>query len=143
MIEVRHEVAGFPATQPNTFFKTPKINSILLVDDTPLIQRLHRQYLEDLGYAVETAENGVEALHFCMGKQYQAVLMDIHMPIMDGIEATHQIRMQNRNVFPIIGLTTDTSDETQQKCLAAGMNIVLEKPISPQQLKKSLLNFIK
>jgi two-component system sensor histidine kinase/response regulator len=97
----------------------------------------HRS-LKDKGVTVDTAENGREGVQKFMDSApgtYDAVLMDIRMPVMNGIEAAKQIRLSDRpdaKSVPIIAMTADTFSDDIQKCLDAGMNGHLAKPVDPE-----------
>ena len=115
---------------------------ILLVEDLPVNQKVTSAFLEKLGYPVEIASNGKEALKFLKKKRYGLVLMDVQMPIMDGYEATRQIRQlrpaaPNANV-PIVALTAHAMKGERDKCLEAGMNDFLPKPIQFKALRDIL-----
>ena len=100
--------------------------------------------LGTLGLEVETACNGVEAVAAVRQKDFDLVLMDVHMPEMDGLAATREIRQQPREKhLPILALTANVGGDQVQKCLDAGMDGHLPKPIQvgdlAQTLKKWLL----
>ncbi len=104
---------------------------ILLVEDHPVNQKLATVLLNRLGYEVELAVNGLEAVKAAAEKTYAVILMDMQMPEMDGLEATRAIRAStgtNQN-SPIIGLTANAMQADLDACRAAGMNDVLTKPI--------------
>jgi len=122
--------------------------SILLVEDNPVNQKMTSLMLSKAGYTVETAGNGKEALGLFKGKKegYGLILMDINMPVMDGIEATRQIRsheMQCRpgTRVPILALTANVLDEFKQKCLGAGMDDFLTKPIKRDLVFETIQNW--
>ena len=114
----------------------------LLVDDLPTNLLIASELLESFGITVDTAENGVEALHKLIDREqaYDLVLMDIQMPEMDGLEATRRLRASQRwPKLPIIAMTAHALASERQRCLEAGMNDFLTKPIEPEQLHKTLL----
>ncbi len=117
---------------------------ILMVDDAEANRELVKIILGTLGLEVETACNGVEAVAAVRQKDFDLVLMDVHMPEMDGLAATREIRQQPREKhLPILALTANVGGDQVQKCLDAGMDGHLPKPIQvgdlAQTLKKWLL----
>jgi CheY-like chemotaxis protein len=97
--------------------------------------------LKTLGHEAHFSANGVEALQAAQEHRFDVVLMDLHMPEMDGIAATRAIRAlpdPARSTVPIVALTADAFDDTRERCLVAGMNDFLTKPVSPQKLATSL-----
>ncbi len=108
---------------------------ILLVDDEEGIRKVLGISLADGGYEVSTAENGEQAIESVKKGTYDAVLMDIHMPVMDGLTATRIIREEIRNKdLPIIAMTAHTINHNKEKCLQAGMDEFIPKPFKPAQL---------
>jgi signal transduction histidine kinase/ActR/RegA family two-component response regulator len=108
---------------------------ILLVEDHAFNRQLALELLKQAGMVVTLANNGQEAVDLVARTQFDAVLMDIHMPIMDGYEATRIIRgMPDRDMLPIIAMTADAMEGDREKCLVAGMNGHLTKPIDPDML---------
>jgi CheY-like chemotaxis protein len=112
------------------------------VEDNALNQQLALELLQSQGVAVDLASNGQEALQRLkkVGREaYDAVLMDLQMPVMDGFEATRQIRTDCQfQTLPIIAMTAHAMDEERQRCLAAGMNAHVSKPIEPEVLYATL-----
>ena len=107
----------------------PKFN-LLLADDNEVNQEVAVLMLEKLGYCADVASNGREAVDAVMQKRYAAVLMDCEMPVVDGYEATAEIRRRFPDAkLPIIAITAGTTDDDRQRCLDAGMNDFLPKPI--------------
>ena len=122
---------------------------ILLVEDNELNTYVATIVLEKLACDVDTAENGKKAIEMVEQSEehfYDAVLMDVHMPIMDGLEATRQIRKMARedaSTLPIIAMTADAFDKEKQETVDAGMNDHLAKPIEPSVLYKVLSKYKK
>ena len=121
---------------------------VLLVEDHPLNTEIAEKILENKGITVISAENGLDGLNkFQASDQYEfdAILMDIRMPIMDGLETTKNIRKLNRpdakNV-PIIAMSANAYQEDIEKSLSAGINEHLAKPINPELLYATLEKFI-
>ncbi len=117
---------------------------VLLVEDNLLNQELASAFLRDVGVRFEIAQNGAQALEKIDLHEYDAVLMDCQMPIMDGYQATRLLRAQERYAnLPIIALTAHALVGEKEKCLAAGMSEHLTKPISALKLYTTLLQWIK
>jgi PAS domain S-box-containing protein len=122
-------------------------NKILLVEDNPVNQRVAQRTLERLAAEVTIANNGAEALERIAAGSFDAVLMDCQMPVMDGFTATKRIRESERlrgaKRLPIIALTANVMSEDREKCIAAGMDAHLGKPIEPAQMIEALSRFLK
>ncbi len=115
---------------------------ILLVEDNQLNQQVATELLENAGLQVSIASHGVEAINWVQKEKFDAVLMDLQMPVMDGFEATRQIRkLSNCNHLPIIAMTASAMPHDRQDCLDAGMNDHVAKPINPVDLINSLLRW--
>ena len=118
-----------------------KVLEILLVEDKPMNQKLATVLLEKKGHKVTTAINGREALDTLRSQLFDLILMDIHMPEMDGLEATARIRaFENETVrrIPIIAMTAFAMKEDRDKCLQAGMDYYVSKPINTKELYSAL-----
>ncbi len=119
---------------------------ILLVDDNPDNRLLVKAYLKKSPYQVDEAENGEEAVKKFTENEYDLVFMDVQMPIMDGHEATRQIRaweaMENKDATPIIALTAHAIKEEIDKCLTAGCDTHLGKPIKKATLLSTIENYL-
>lgn len=108
---------------------------VLLVDDNELNQQVGRDLLEAAGAQVAVAENGQVALEMLAQRDYQLVLMDMQMPVMDGLTATRHIRANPRwRELPVLAMTANAMASDREQCLAAGMNAHLAKPIDPDEL---------
>lgn len=117
---------------------------ILLVEDNEINQEVAMGQLEDAEAFVDLAENGKIALGMIHDNDYDAVLMDMQMPVMDGIEATRIIRSESRfQSLPIIAMTANAMASDRTLCLDAGMNDHIAKPIDPDQLFGVLLRWIR
>ena len=113
---------------------------ILVVDDSPDNQSLIWLYLRKYGAALDSAENGYEGLKKALGGNFDLILMDLQMPLMDGYTATQRLREQGyRN--PIIALTAHAMNEVRAKCLQVGCNDHLPKPINPRELIGTLAKY--
>lgn len=108
---------------------------ILLVEDNELNQQVAVELLENPGIIIDVAENGQIAIEKVNQNSYDMVLMDVQMPIIDGITATKEIRKNFKFEFlPIIGMTANAMIQDREKCMQAGMNDYLSKPIDPAKL---------
>lgn len=117
---------------------------ILLVEDNDMNQQVATELLEGAGFCVDLAENGEIALERVQKGNYDAVLMDMQMPVMDGITATIEIRKRYpAEILPIIAMTANAMPGDREKSLAAGMQDHVAKPIEPDELWRSLLQWIK
>ncbi|MBX7221746.1 MAG: response regulator [Blastocatellia bacterium] len=110
---------------------------ILLVEDNAVNQKVAKRQLEKFGFPVDVASNGCEAIAAIRHKHYALVFMDIHMPEMDGFEATREIRkLENGGTrTTIVALTANTMQGDAEKCFEAGMDDFLSKPFKPEELK--------
>ncbi len=116
---------------------------VLLVEDNELNQEVATVLLTDAGLVVELAENGQIAVDMVRAKDYDIVLMDMQMPVMDGLTATLEIRkLPEFNTLPIVAMTANVMAGDRDRCLAAGMNDHLAKPIEPQELCDALLKWV-
>ena len=117
---------------------------ILLVEDNAINQHLAREVLERAGFSVEIANNGQQALDILLYDSFDAVLMDLHMPVMDGITAARAIRKNPKLTdMPIIAMTAAAMVQDREACLAAGMNDHVAKPVRPRDLMTVLATWIK
>ena len=116
---------------------------VLVAEDNPVNQQLAAVWLKKLGHRVDVAANGIEALEAVRSLPYDVIFMDVQMPEMDGYEATRSIRALAGNLskVPIIAMTANAMKGDEERCLAAGMDAYLSKPISFDNLK-NLLNEI-
>ena len=123
-----------------------KKNQILLVEDNPVNLTFQKRLLEDLGFHVDIAKTGMEAINILENYSYDIILMDIQLPEMDGIEATKIIRdpnstVKNHNV-PIIALTAYAIKGDQEKFLQSGMDDYVDKPIIPEKFVKTIKKYL-
>ncbi|RCW64710.1 hybrid sensor histidine kinase/response regulator [Pseudorhodoferax soli] len=116
---------------------------VLLVDDNDLNRQIGTELLEAVGIQVEVAEDGQQALDRLAAKPYELVLMDMQMPVMDGLEATRAIRRNPRwQQLPVLAMTANAMASDRQRCLDAGMNSHIAKPIDPNELYAQLLQWL-
>ncbi|MBF0452563.1 MAG: response regulator [Candidatus Magnetomorum sp.] len=115
---------------------------LLVVEDILVNQKVALKMLEQIGYPAEIAENGKVALEKLKEKNYDMVLMDIHMPVMDGIETTHRIRKgesgeKNKNIL-IVAMTASAIKEEKDRLLGIGMDDYISKPVSAKEICRIL-----
>ena len=116
---------------------------ILLVEDNPLNQEVAAELLKQVGIRVDVAANGAEALQQLEQRSYDLVLMDMQMPVMDGLTATRKIRRQPQFAdLPILAMTASALTSDRDACLEVGMNDFLAKPIEPKKLWAELARWI-
>jgi PAS domain S-box-containing protein len=111
---------------------------ILVVDDVALNRELFQEMLQQHACEVRLACDGQEAVAAVAGERFDLVLMDVHMPVMDGLAATQAIRAAGQAQLPILALTASGTPEQVESCLAAGMDGHLLKPLAPQELERAL-----
>jgi CheY-like chemotaxis protein len=111
---------------------------ILVGEDNPVNQKLVARTLENFGHKVTLASNGREAVDAFIASPFDIVLMDVQMPVLDGLSATRMIREIESEAgtshMPIVGLTAHALDSDRSRCLQAGMDAYLSKPFKPQEL---------
>jgi signal transduction histidine kinase/ActR/RegA family two-component response regulator len=113
--------------------------NVLLVEDTPVNQMVGVRMLKKLGHKVQVANNGAEAITAVAGARYDVVLMDCLMPEVDGFEATRRIRAAEADGrLPIVALTASVSPEDRRRCIEAGMDAFLSKPVNLAELARVL-----
>jgi CheY-like chemotaxis protein len=117
---------------------------VLLVEDNELNQEVATELLRAAGLVVDVAENGQIAVDMVQAGQFDAVLMDVQMPVMDGITATRILRgMPEFDALPIIAMTANAMQSDREACRAAGMNDHVSKPIEPRDLFSCLLRWVR
>ncbi len=117
---------------------------ILVAEDNLINQQVVQEFLNLSGVTVDIANNGKETIALLERGVFDAVLMDVHMPEMDGFEATKLIRKQARFAqLPVIALTAGVTKEERERCIASGMNDFIAKPINPKKLMWTLAQWIK
>ena len=113
---------------------------VLVVEDDAVLQRVTALTLRRLGYSPEVVGNGQEAVQAVRSQPYDVVLMDVMMPVMNGLDATRHIRLDpGPHAAPaIVALTANAMEEDRRKCLAAGCDDYLAKPVQPRQLATTI-----
>ncbi|RQD71821.1 MAG: response regulator [Tindallia sp. MSAO_Bac2] len=130
------------------YLKIPELENkrILVVDDDYANRFVAQHHLEKMGYQVEVAEQGQEALEKTMQKPFHLIMMDCQMPVMDGYEATEKIREMEKETgrqTPIVAMTAKVLSGDREKCLEAGMNGFLAKPFDKKTLQETVLSFFR
>ncbi len=140
-------VLGAPATEGSPAAPAPEAGAvrygrplrILLVEDNPVNRRLALRLLEKRGHTVLTAGDGAEALAQLDRDSFDLVLMDVQMPVLNGLEATAAIRRREQGTgrrLPIVAMTAYAMEGDRQRCLAAGMDAYVSKPIQTEELHR-------
>ncbi|MEL6134315.1 MAG: ATP-binding protein, partial [Bacteroidota bacterium] len=115
---------------------------ILVVEDNKINQRIAQKIFRSLGYEVEIAADGREGFERLFASKFDMVMMDMQMPVLDGVEATKMIRHEPLPHQPIIiAMTANALQEDRDKCMAAGMDDYLPKPIKPSEIQKMLIKW--
>lgn len=154
-LEAIPEQAGAPAIisqgdcDPHSQLEGSKLKQqlqdavVLLVEDNELNQEVATELLGQLGIQVEIATNGAEALECVARSSYDLVLMDMQMPVMDGLTATRKLRAcESLCDLPVVAMTANAMPSDREACIQAGMNDYLAKPIEPEQLWYTLVRWI-
>lgn len=134
-----HQLGLIDQQQPNSLDRESSYADlkVLLAEDNPINQRLAIKLLEKIGISPELAEDGEAVLKAVQEEAFDLILMDVMMPKMDGLEATRQLRQQEKascSNLPIIAMTANAMQGDKERCLEAGMNGYVAKPVKPQAL---------
>lgn len=135
-VETREDLPALDAANAAAMWLSAK--TVLLVEDNPALRELATRQLKRLGVEVSTASDGMEAVSSAAGSNYDLILMDCQMPVMDGFEATRQIRrieQKGQRHTPIVALTASVLPQDREKCFAAGMDEFLTKPVSLDDIR--------
>jgi two-component system sensor histidine kinase/response regulator len=138
----RRRVLPVPQAETRATVGTPRQNivRVLLAEDNPVNQMVAVKMLERLGCRVDVAADGAEAVRMSERFPYDMIFMDVQMPIFDGLEATRRIRARDdgKNVR-IVAMTANAMEGDRERCLEAGMDDYVSKPITVQALEKALM----
>ena len=116
---------------------------ILLAEDNTINEEVATELLHDAGFMVDVAHDGYEVVHMAKQRHYDLVLMDMQMPRMDGLDATRQIRaLPGWDKTPILAMTANAFNEDRERCLAAGLNDHVAKPVNPKVLFATLARWL-
>ncbi len=141
-IKIEYDENTFLVEQNEEQNKPLKTNEkLLLVEDNEINQLIVKDHLEKYGLSIDIASNGVEAISKVEQNSYALILMDIQMPIMDGIEATKKIREKNIDT-PIVALSAAVMQKDKQETIEAGMNYHLSKPIDWDEVQRVLKKYL-
>ena len=125
--------------------RTQNHGMILVVEDNRINQKVLTHQLINLGYAVEVAENGAEAVTKVKARRYDLIFMDVQMPVMDGYQATQEIRnlAEHSASVPIVAVTANAFQSEREKCLFCGMDDYLTKPVDRGRLEETVRRWVK
>ncbi|WP_242477982.1 response regulator [Rubrivivax gelatinosus] len=115
---------------------------ILLAEDNPVNQEVVVELLRESGLLVDTADDGRQAVDMALAGDYALILMDVQMPVLDGLAAAREIRQRLGDGVPIVAMTANAFAEDRAACIEAGMNDHLPKPVDPQRLFRTLLRWL-
>jgi CheY-like chemotaxis protein len=117
---------------------------VLIAEDSSVIQNLTRKILEQQNFIISTAKNGKQVLEKLEQEEYDLILMDINMPVMDGMECTRQIRSNNDpsvSKIPVIAITGNAMNYSASEFEAAGINNVLQKPLNFDSMVELVIEY--
>src|SRR5690606_8577730 len=139
--EVRDGARGDAGERSRSSAAGTRSLDLLVVEDNPVNRKLAVRLLEKEGHVVSVARHGLEALEAAERREFDAIVMDVQMPVMDGLTATRRIREMEESLHrrtPIIGLTAHAMSGDRRKCLDAGMDQYVTKPIRIAELREAL-----
>jgi CheY-like chemotaxis protein len=136
----RNYVPQIAPVNDDALIAAPRHARILVADDEPMNRQIVVHALEQFGYTVDIAHNGEEVIRMLDQKHYKIILMDMQMPVLDGLEATRRIRAREdiKKGVPIIAFTASIEMEQRQKYLDNGISAILGKPFSLRELRQTV-----
>ena len=136
-------LSKLPKPDPHKAHGLPRAAHVLLVEDNPINQDVAMEMLLDMGMKVDVAENGQEAVDKSAHLAYDLILMDMQMPVMDGLTATREIRARSQGKrVPIVAMTANASLEDRVRCEESGMDDFVGKPVEPHRLQEVLCQWL-
>lgn len=137
------KLQNFYSRQHTSIEEEQPEHKVLIVEDNEINAEVVKVMLEGAGYQIVIATDGEKALQACIFEQYDLILMDMHMPVMDGITATQKLRREMNFTNPIIALSANAFVEDREHCIEAGMNDFISKPVEKQALLATIKRHIK
>ena len=144
-LPVLPEAPDVPALAPAAPPGQVRTLRVLVAEDNEVNRMVMEAILSGMGHDVGFAENGEQAVQLATEQDWDIVLMDLHMPVMDGLDATRGIRSHSharRAVVPVVALTADVFVETRERCAAAGIQAFLTKPVDTSELAACLATLV-
>ena len=145
-LAISHEALKTARTMQPSQIQDKLHGRILLVEDNPINQMVARKMLEKIGVETELADDGQAALDLLYEHDFDAVLMDCQMPVLDGFNATRRLReweqQQGRDPLPVIAMTANVMEGDRERCLDAGMNDYIGKPFKNEDLRAALQRWL-
>jgi signal transduction histidine kinase/ActR/RegA family two-component response regulator len=136
------EESKVPDEKPTEHLSSPWDASFLIVDDDEINRLYLKMFLEGLGAHIDEAENGRIAVEKAAGNKYDMILMDISMPVMNGLDATKEIRKIKKDL-PVLAVTANAFEEDFKRILEAGLNDIVLKPVDEKQLIEKISNWLR
>jgi CheY-like chemotaxis protein len=115
---------------------------ILVVEDNVMSQKMIEFFLKELGFAFKICGNGHDGVEQARREKFDLVFMDLELPLLNGYEATHKLRYDLKLNIPIIAMTAHDNPAERQKCLAAGMNDYIGKPVEREKLTEIIKRYL-
>jgi CheY-like chemotaxis protein len=134
-------VAGSSDREAGAATEVPLSGRVLLAEDNEVNVLVAQDALEEIGLHVDVAPDGRAAVAMALAEPYDAILMDLHMPYMDGADATRAIREAGKTL-PILAMTAAAREEDRRACLDAGMNGYITKPFDIEQVRQVLAGLL-
>jgi signal transduction histidine kinase/CheY-like chemotaxis protein/HPt (histidine-containing phosphotransfer) domain-containing protein len=142
-IDIEHDNTPISNIAGNNCMVDLSGRHILIVDDNKLNQQIAQELLHEKGIITEVANDGLEAIELVSCNHFDVVLMDVQMPILDGLEATRLIRISKpSSELPIIAMTANATKRERERCLSSGMDDFIAKPIQPKKINNLLAQWL-